>query len=459
MAAPPTPQEGASQTRPPLFNGKYYGWWKNRMMDHLIGKNPDLWGVILDGPTIPMKTAIDGITKIPKERKEWNVEDKLAIQNNAKAKKILICGIGPDEYNRISSCQDAKPIWETLQTAHEGTTQVKKSKIDNLNRQYELFRMAEGETIQDMHTRFTSIINEMYSLGEIVPNRKAVRKLVSVLPETWESKLKAITEARDLDSLGMDELIGNLITYELKKNQEKEIGGKRKKRNLVLKATASDDFEDENIALITKRFTRMLKRGQTFQKKAFQKPSENTKDQVCHKCGSPDHFIKFCPLWAVEQKKVNFEKGKDIKKDKFVPSNRRMTTQEADMSMKRAFAAMGNSSDEEFEGDETENQSLLALEQEDDYEFLALVAVETKEERETCRSQETILALMAGSDSEEEKEEEDTNEKGSVKRKQQQWYLDSACSRHMIGDKRSFLSLKNIKGGNVAFGNGKSGEI
>ena len=29
----------------------------------------------------------------------------------------------------------------------------------------------------------------------------------------------------------------------------------------------------------------------------------------------------------------------------------------------------------------------------------------------------------------------------------------------MTGDKRSFLSLKNIKGGNVAFGNGKSGEI
>ena len=160
--------------------------------------------------------------------------------------------------------------------------------------------MAEGETIQDMHTRFTSIINEMYSLGEIVPNGKAVRKLLSVLPETWESKVEAITEARDLDSLAMDELIGNLITYKLKKNQEKEIGGKRKERNLVLKATASDDFEDENIFLITKRFVRMLKRGQTFQKKAFQKPSENTKDQVCHKCGSPDHFIKFCPLWALE---------------------------------------------------------------------------------------------------------------------------------------------------------------
>ena len=103
------------------------------MMDHLIGENLDLWSVVLDGPTIPMKRGPDGETMVPKERKEWDAADKLAIQNNAKSKKILICGIGPDEYNRISSCQDAKSIWETLQIAHEGTNHVEKSKIDNLN--------------------------------------------------------------------------------------------------------------------------------------------------------------------------------------------------------------------------------------------------------------------------------------------------------------------------------------
>ena len=121
-------------------------------------------------------------------------------------------------------------IWETLQTTHEGTAQVKKSNIDNLNRQYELFRMMEGETIQDMHTRFTAIINEIYSLGEVIPNRKAVRDLLSVLPKSWESKVEAITEACELDKFDMDEIIGNLITYELKKNQEREIGSKRKER-------------------------------------------------------------------------------------------------------------------------------------------------------------------------------------------------------------------------------------
>lgn len=34
-----------------------------------------------------------------------------------------------------------------IQIAHEGTSVVIREKIDNLNRQYELFRMKEWETI------------------------------------------------------------------------------------------------------------------------------------------------------------------------------------------------------------------------------------------------------------------------------------------------------------------------
>ena len=58
----------------------------------------------------------------------------------------------------------------------------------------------------------------------------------------------------------MDELIINLMTYELKKKQENEIGGKRKEKNLVLTGTTPENFEDENIVLMTKRFSRMLKK-------------------------------------------------------------------------------------------------------------------------------------------------------------------------------------------------------
>ncbi|XP_075095073.1 uncharacterized protein LOC142173391 [Nicotiana tabacum] len=131
-------------------------------------------------------------------RKEYNGADQKSVEKNFKAKKILVYGIGPGEYNRISACESTKEIWEALQTAHEGTTQVKQFKIDMHTTVYELFKMKEDESIQEMRTLFTSIINELHSLGEIIPTNKLVRKILSVLPGSWESKFNAITKAKDL---------------------------------------------------------------------------------------------------------------------------------------------------------------------------------------------------------------------------------------------------------------------
>ena len=49
---------------------------------------------------------------------------------------------------------------------------------------------------------------------------KQVRKILKILPKSWESKVDVITEAKDLMTLPMDEVIGNLQTYELNKSKE-----------------------------------------------------------------------------------------------------------------------------------------------------------------------------------------------------------------------------------------------
>ncbi|XP_059295647.1 uncharacterized protein LOC132048982 [Lycium ferocissimum] len=137
-----------------------------------------------------------GIKTTAKTRKENNDADRKAVKKNYKAKKILVCGIGPDEHNRVSPCSTTKEIWESLQTTHEGTTQVKNSKIDMLKIEYEMFKMKENESIHEMHTRFTSIINELHSLREVIITTKLGRKLLGVLPDSWDNKVNAISEAK-----------------------------------------------------------------------------------------------------------------------------------------------------------------------------------------------------------------------------------------------------------------------
>lgn len=56
--------------------------------------------------------------------------------------------------------------------------------------------MLERESIQDMYIRFNATMNEIYSLGGIILIGIAIRKLLSVLPECWKTKVEAIMEAR-----------------------------------------------------------------------------------------------------------------------------------------------------------------------------------------------------------------------------------------------------------------------
>ncbi|XP_070035968.1 uncharacterized protein [Nicotiana tomentosiformis] len=225
-----------------------------------MAEDSELWDIFRDGPFVPMKTISKPAVIVLKTRNEYNDADRKAIEKNFRAKKILVCGIGLDGYNRISACQSAKEIWEALQTAHEGTTQVKQSKIHMLTTEYELFKMKDDESIQDMHTRFTSIINEIHSLGEIILRNKLVKKILSVLPGSWKSKVNAITEAKDLQKLTIDELIGNMKTYEIKKKKDYERRDPKKEKNLVLKADNNDSSgEDADMAYLTKRFQKMVR--------------------------------------------------------------------------------------------------------------------------------------------------------------------------------------------------------
>jgi len=103
---------------------------------------------------------------------------------NAKAKKLLYFGLGPDEYTTISECECTKDIWDAPQVAHEGTNQVKQSHIELLMRKYELFEMGDRETILDMYTRFTHITNELKPLGKTFSTEELVRKILRFLPRT-----------------------------------------------------------------------------------------------------------------------------------------------------------------------------------------------------------------------------------------------------------------------------------
>ncbi|KAL6336581.1 hypothetical protein AAG906_025136 [Vitis piasezkii] len=242
--------ENCSKHRAPFFTGTDYPYWKARMTWFLQSTDLDVWDVIEDGPTFPTK-LVDGVL-VPKPKKEWNELDRRNFQLNAKAVFTLQCAMDRNEYNRICQCKSAKEIWRLLEITHEGTNQVKdeRVKINILVHNYELFSMKETETIVEMITRFTEIVNGLEALGRVINESEKVMKILRSLPSKWHTKVTAIQEAKDLTKLPMEELLGSLMTYEI--SLTKQLQESEDKRRKAYE-------EDDDLALITRKLNKYMR--------------------------------------------------------------------------------------------------------------------------------------------------------------------------------------------------------
>ena len=82
------------------------------MRNFLIAEDSELWDIFLDGPYIPMIEEKDGekTRLVPKPRQKYDEADMNKIEKGYKAKTLLVCGIGPDDFNHVSACESAKEI-------------------------------------------------------------------------------------------------------------------------------------------------------------------------------------------------------------------------------------------------------------------------------------------------------------------------------------------------------------
>nr|GEV17208.1 copia protein [Tanacetum cinerariifolium] len=153
-----------------------------------------------------------------------------------------------------------------------------------------------------------------------VNERNMARKFVVVVVKVcydgqWQLVVvTAIEESKDLTSLSLDELIGNLKVYEvLIKNDSEMVKVKREQnKSLALKAkkqssdedSLTSDSDDEEYAMAVRDFKKFFKRQGRFvrqphdERKGSQRNKDNKNgkgERKCFKCGGLNHLIEECP--------------------------------------------------------------------------------------------------------------------------------------------------------------------
>ncbi|GKD61885.1 zf-CCHC domain-containing protein [Tanacetum coccineum] len=126
-----------------------------------------------------------------------------------------------------------KEIWKTLLITHQANSQVKDNKIDILVQQYEQFIISQDESIDSAFARFNTIITSLKALDEGYSSKNYVRKFLKALHPRWRAKVTAIEESKDLTSLSLDELIGNLKVHHLIIKKDSEIVKAKVKRKSI----------------------------------------------------------------------------------------------------------------------------------------------------------------------------------------------------------------------------------
>ena len=98
-----------------------------------------------------------------------------------------------------------------------------------------------------------------------------MRKVLRSLPERFHAKITTTEESKDIDSIPLTELVGNLQTYELGLTR---IGKGSKSKSMALKAKSNetneslDDEDSKMKSYITRQFKKFMKNANA---KGFEK--------------------------------------------------------------------------------------------------------------------------------------------------------------------------------------------
>ncbi|GJS96626.1 UBN2 domain-containing protein [Tanacetum coccineum] len=131
---------------------------------------------------------------------------------------------------------------------------------------------SDNESIDSAFARFNTIITSLKAFDEGYSSKNYVRKFLRALHPKWRAKVTSIEESKDLTSLSLDELIGNLKVHEMIIKKDFEIvkaKGERKSLALKAKKKSSDEecltsgSEDEEYAIAVRDFKKFFKRRES----------------------------------------------------------------------------------------------------------------------------------------------------------------------------------------------------
>jgi hypothetical protein len=88
-------------------------------------------------------------------------------ENNYKTLNLITTALGRNVYDRVAHLETAHDIWLKLCNTYEGLSEIKSSRRDTYNRQYQTFSQKPEESLDDCFACFELIVSSLCSCGPL----------------------------------------------------------------------------------------------------------------------------------------------------------------------------------------------------------------------------------------------------------------------------------------------------
>jgi hypothetical protein len=141
-------------------------------------------------------------------------------ENNYNALNLITTALGRNVYDRVAHLETAHEVWVKLCNTYEGSSEIKSSHKDTYNRQYQIFSLKPGESLDDCFARFESIVSSLCSCGPLAysENERAKQLMYSMDDHVWGMKITTLDESADFATLDTKKLFSKLKSHELSRN-------------------------------------------------------------------------------------------------------------------------------------------------------------------------------------------------------------------------------------------------
>ncbi|GAV87766.1 UBN2 domain-containing protein [Cephalotus follicularis] len=118
------------------------------------------------------------------------------------------------------------------------------------------------------------MINDLKGLGKVYTNHELVSKILRCLLKSWEPKVTAIEEAKDISTLPLEDLLGSLMTHELRMSDQERNDPKKQFKKFKGEPSKKDKEEKEVVCYecdkhIRPECPKLKKQKDNFKKKAM----------------------------------------------------------------------------------------------------------------------------------------------------------------------------------------------